>query len=90
LEVSGFWDIGANVGMFSLFAARIVGARGKAVAFEPSPDVFDLLRANTDKSRSIQILPYGIGSCDGTMAFAAQGTATSSSFIQESQRSIAI
>jgi len=31
-----FIDIGANVGLFSLYASKIVGPRGSVVAFEPS------------------------------------------------------
>ena len=40
------FDVGANIGMFSLFAAREVGEL-KLFAFEPIPAVFDLLRRNT-------------------------------------------
>lgn len=40
-----FVDVGANVGMFSLMAARIVGPAGKVVAIEPAPAVAEALRA---------------------------------------------
>jgi len=33
-----FFDIGANAGFFTLVAARRVGASGRCVAFDPSPD----------------------------------------------------
>ena len=40
------FDVGANIGLFSLFAAR--QAEGVRVfAFEPIPPVFELMRANT-------------------------------------------
>lgn len=78
-----FWDIGANIGLFSLLAARIVGPAGSVVAFEPSPDVFALLRENASRDRTIQCLPYGVGNAEGMMSFAAQGTSSSSSFIPE-------
>jgi FkbM family methyltransferase len=32
-----FVDIGANAGLFSLIAARIVGGKGRVIAFEPHP-----------------------------------------------------
>lgn len=34
---SVFYDIGANIGFFSLLAARLVGAEGRVYAFEPVP-----------------------------------------------------
>src|SRR3954452_16330369 len=32
-----FFDVGANAGFFTLVAAKIVGASGKCVAFDPLP-----------------------------------------------------
>ncbi len=32
-----FWDVGANVGYFSLVAAAAVGQAGQVLAFEPGP-----------------------------------------------------
>ncbi|HUA74451.1 MAG TPA: FkbM family methyltransferase [Solirubrobacteraceae bacterium] len=32
------WDVGANIGFYSLIAARLVGEGGKVIAFEPLPD----------------------------------------------------
>jgi len=39
-------DIGANIGYFTLLAARLVGALGRVVAFEPSPRNAALLGRN--------------------------------------------
>jgi len=39
----GFLDVGANVGYFSVLAARSVGHDGRVIAVEPSPNVFALL-----------------------------------------------
>ena len=41
-----FYDIGANIGFFSLLAARMVGKEGKVVAFEADPEVAGRLRDN--------------------------------------------
>lgn len=41
-----FVDIGANVGYFSLIAAKLVGDQGQVYAFEPDPENFKLLEKN--------------------------------------------
>lgn len=43
-EGDTFVDIGGNVGMASLTAARAVGDRGRILAFEPNPDVHAIFR----------------------------------------------
>jgi FkbM family methyltransferase len=79
-----FWDVGANIGLFSLFAARIVGPEGKVVSFEPSPDVFEVLCENVGgDSGPIQALQYGIGNADGSALLSAQGASTAGSFVAE-------
>lgn len=39
-----FLDIGANIGFYSLFAAKRVGKSGRVVSFEPDPMTFESLR----------------------------------------------
>jgi FkbM family methyltransferase len=41
-----FIDAGANMGLYSIFAARRVGARGKVLALEPSGREFEILQRN--------------------------------------------
>ena len=41
-------DLGANIGYFTLLAARIVGNKGKVYAFEPEPLNYSLLTKNID------------------------------------------
>jgi FkbM family methyltransferase len=43
-------DIGANIGYFSLLAARIVGAEGAVIAFEPVPSIADMLEHNAARN----------------------------------------
>ena len=45
-----FCDVGANIGVFSLFAARLVGPMGRVVAFEPIPENVQVLRANISRN----------------------------------------
>jgi FkbM family methyltransferase len=41
-----FLDIGANDGLYALFASRVVGSEGTVYAFEPSSREFERLQAN--------------------------------------------
>ena len=41
-----FYDVGAHIGYFSMKAALRVGRAGRVVAFEPNPEILNLLRDN--------------------------------------------
>ncbi|MBL8227492.1 MAG: FkbM family methyltransferase [Bryobacterales bacterium] len=41
-----FIDVGANIGLYSVLAAHIVGPAGRVVSFEPSSRTFQRLQAN--------------------------------------------
>lgn len=41
-------DLGANIGYFTLIAAKLVGPEGKVFAFEPEPANFSLLQRNVN------------------------------------------
>lgn len=45
-EGDTFFDVGANIGYFSVIAAACVGPLGKVFAFEPEPVNFSLLKKN--------------------------------------------
>ena len=78
-----FWDIGANVGWFSLFANKIVGASGRVVSFEPSPEVFDILSAHAKTADGVTAIRVGVGNADEARLFAAHGESPASSFVEE-------
>jgi FkbM family methyltransferase len=46
-----FYDIGANIGFFSLLAARLVGEKGCVVAFEADPEVAARLREHVARNQ---------------------------------------
>lgn len=41
-----FVDVGANIGLFTLIAAKRVGSKGKVFAFEPTPPIYKELLEN--------------------------------------------
>jgi FkbM family methyltransferase len=59
-----FYDVGANVGLYSLWASRIVGPEGCVVAVEPVPATKALLEsfARANRVSNIQVLQHGAGS----------------------------
>jgi len=59
---SVLWDIGANIGLYSLYAARARGCR--VMAFEPAPANFALLAKNIEINgleESVSALPIALG-----------------------------
>ena len=50
-------DIGANIGYYSLIAARIVGPNGKIYAFEPEPRNYELLVKNISLNGYTNVIP---------------------------------
>jgi len=78
-----FWDVGANIGLISLFASKIAGPKGHVISFEPSPHVLALLRRNTEGVTNIKVLPYGIGNANTLKSFASQGTSSAASFVED-------
>jgi FkbM family methyltransferase len=48
-------DIGANYGIFSLTAARLVGEEGEVIAFEPTQATFDIFKNNLALNRASNV-----------------------------------
>ena len=55
-EGQTFVDIGANVGYYSLLASRLVGDKGKVYAFEPAPDVYQVLLKNIELNKCSNVV----------------------------------
>jgi FkbM family methyltransferase len=49
------YDIGANIGFFSLLAARLVGGIGPVTAFEADPEIAARLRENVSRNQGAPI-----------------------------------
>lgn len=67
-----FYDLGANIGLFSLLGARLVEASGKVFSFEPDPQVAARLRRNVERNgfANVAIVEAGIWSSSGPRNFA--------------------
>jgi FkbM family methyltransferase len=63
-----FIDIGANEGLFSLFAARRVGPSGRVVSVEPSSRERHQLKRNLQRNRigGVTVVPHALASEAGT------------------------
>jgi len=45
-----FYDVGANIGIFSMMAARVVGPNGQVVAFEADPEIAERLKEHARRN----------------------------------------
>lgn len=78
------WDIGANVGLFSLAAASIVGESGYVLAMEADCDAVSLLhrsRALQGPTRRLTILSAAASDKEGVIEFAISRRARASNSI---------
>jgi len=68
-----FYDLGANIGLFTLLAARAVGPKGRVFSFEPDPNVAARLRRNVSRNgfSNVTISEMGVWSSSGEMNFVA-------------------
>src|SRR6202035_2711911 len=60
-----FVDVGANMGELTLFAAKRL-AKGRVLAFEPVPQIFEELSRNVALNNSLSIELFNIGLFDKT------------------------
>jgi FkbM family methyltransferase len=74
-----FYDIGANIGLFSLLAGRLVGKEGRVVSFEADPEVAARLREHVVRNAYawIRVEEKAVWSETGTLFFARTDTSTS-------------
>jgi FkbM family methyltransferase len=71
-----FVDVGANVGAYSLWVAKIIGPEGAGIAIEPQPNVLARLRANMalNPQFNVTIFPCGAGPSETTMQLSIGST----------------
>jgi FkbM family methyltransferase len=66
-----FYDLGANIGLFSILAARLVGPAGKVFSFEPDPPTAARLRRNIVRNefQNTTVIQAGVWSTSGKRMF---------------------
>lgn len=83
------FDVGANIGLFSLMVNDLYAGKVKVFAFEPIPDIFSALNQNARKYNPEKIIVYqiGLGSKSQTTDFAyyPKATAISSMYPDSSE-----
>jgi len=63
-------DVGANIGCFTIRAAKLVGEEGRVIAFEPEADNYRMLVANISLNNLLNVVARQVAIVD------YQGTAT--------------
>jgi len=59
-----FIDVGANIGLFTLIAARIIGNKGKIISIEPTKKTFERLKEHIELNRYKNIIPINLALSD--------------------------
>ena len=70
------WNVGANIGVYALQLAHLVGAAGRVVAFEPNPAAREVLVRNIARNSlqsRVEVVPSAVGSAPGTVDFYTSG-----------------
>jgi FkbM family methyltransferase len=64
-------DVGANIGVYTLLAASVVGVEGRVVAYEPGRETFERLRENVaiNGLTHVDLRRAAIGQTRGTVSF---------------------
>jgi FkbM family methyltransferase len=66
-----FFDVGANVGLYALFAAKRVGASGRVIAFEADPEMASYLESNrlANGMTNLRVVTCAVGEEPGMLTF---------------------
>jgi len=66
-----FVDVGANIGLYSIFASKVIGADGKVIAIEPHPVTAKKLSFNltTNQCNNVTLHRVAISTNDGNIDF---------------------
>ena len=77
------WDIGANIGVYTLIFSELTGKKGKVYSFEPHPDTFVKLKTLSTKD-NIEFLNLGLSNEKKQMLFSNKANNELNSIVDES------
>ncbi|MBL0163536.1 MAG: FkbM family methyltransferase [Xanthomonadales bacterium] len=65
-----FLDVGANIGYFTMMAAKLVGPQGRVIAIEPMDKNLQLIYLGIEKNRfkNVEVFPFGASEHAGVVA----------------------
>lgn len=71
------FDVGANVGFYTLLSSKLVGETGSVHSFEPYPDNIDSLNRHItlNNCKNVVVHPQAVGQQSGKSRFSAGGCA---------------
>lgn len=72
------FDVGANIGLFTLMVYQLCNQNINVYAFEPIPEIFNVLEANIQRfdTEKLKVFPYGLSHKSGSLKFAYYPNAT--------------
>jgi FkbM family methyltransferase len=79
------FDVGANIGVFTVLLAYRVGESGRVVAYEPNPRTLEVLRDNVSFNwlgDRVEIVPKAAGASNASAAFLAPRRFSGSASLQ--------
>ena len=77
------WDIGANIGVYTIIFSELTGKKGKVYSFEPHPDTFVKLKTLSTKD-NIEFLNLGLSNEKKQMLFSNKANNELNSIVDES------
>jgi FkbM family methyltransferase len=75
------WDVGANIGSYTLPFSHQVGGSGRVFAFEPSPLNLARLREGTTGKENVVVLPFALSNTNGQLPFSDEPDGTTSRIV---------
>ncbi|NET41324.1 FkbM family methyltransferase [Okeania sp. SIO2B3] len=70
-EGNTVFDVGANIGLFTLLTYQLCNKNVKVYAFEPIPEIFEVLQANVQRfdAEKLMVFPYGLSQESKSVTF---------------------